>query len=468
MKTARGAAPIREGEPYNLDAERALAGAALMEPALFANTIDPADFWLEVIGEFWMAGHALWSQGVIPDEIRIRDVMTERGVALPFSDTAEWVRLCPSPVYAESYAEIVKRMAQQRRLYDLGLELAQQAQRGEEPAGLYDAFLGRLGELRSKATAHKERMQWSAAELLQMEHVRPPAIVEELLYPGLAILGGPPKRGKSHLVLQLVQAVSTGGTFLGRQVAQGGCLYMALEDPAWRVAERMRAQGWTDASAKADFWTVGSLRAGGGEEVAQAIRQQAYRLVVVDTLSRALTGDQNKGQEMTAALTPVQEAAHAMQCAVLLIDHFNKLGTATAGVDDDGEMEGDPILNLAGSISKSGMADTVLGLYRQRGKRRSVLAVTGRDVEEQAIPIQFDWATRCWQPASEQERTLSTARAEILQAVEDLSGEASYTEVVKAVGKDRGNVYKQLQDLVNMGYLTYSGKRYSLAPERDD
>ena len=34
---------------------------------------------------------------------------------------------------------------------------------------------------------------------------------------------------------------------------------------------------------------------------------------------------------MTVALTPLQEAAHAVKCAVVMVDHHNKIGSATSG-----------------------------------------------------------------------------------------------------------------------------------------
>ena len=310
---------------------------------------------------------------------------------------------------------------------------------------------------------------WTAAELLTTDFQRPPFVVDGLLMAGLTMLGGRPKIGKSWLALQLVQAVGTGGDFLGNRVEQGRCLYLALEDPPWRLAERMKAQNWQDAAAQVDFQTVGGLRAGGGGELAAMIREGSYRLVVVDTLSRALAGDQNDGQAMTAALTPLQEAAHAAKAAVVMIDHHNKIGAATSGAGDGEGLEPDVIVNLAGAISKGGIADSIWGLYRNKGKRGASLVVTGRDIEEQALLLQQDPVTHVWQPMTDggELKPLSVARSEIIQAITDLGGEASFTEVVKATkrDKDSSNVYKRLQDLVNLGFLVYSGKRYALADE---
>jgi hypothetical protein len=344
------------------------------------------------------------------------------------------------------------------------VKIASYRETPEPPAWLNDDSLGAMVNT-SRPAQKPDLTLLSARDLLTREWPAPLWIVPELLPIGLAFLAGRPKIGKSWLALQLVQAVATGGNFLQRQVERGRCLYLALEDPPRRLAERMRAQGWTDYEAQADFATVGSLRAGGGEVLAGVIRERGYKLVVIDTLSRALSGDQNDAQAMTAALIPLQEAAHSAGCCVLLIDHHNKLGAATTGAEDDGS-EADPIVNLAGTIAKGGIADVIFGMYRTKGKRGAVLAVTGRDVEEQSLRIVQDATTRVWQPDDNVLKPqLSRGRADILDAIKNLGGEASYTEVTKAVKMERSNVYHVLQDLVNLGYLVFTNRRYAVICE---
>ena len=75
---------------------------------------------------------------------------------------------------------------------------------------------------------------------------------------------------------------------------------------------------------------------------------------------------------MTEWLTPLQEMAHSQNCAIILVDHHKK----PTGFDQDA------IADILGSTAKGAMADTVLGLYRERGKAGAKLSITGRDVEE--------------------------------------------------------------------------------------
>lgn len=297
----------------------------------------------------------------------------------------------------------------------------------------------------------------TADSILTATYPDPVWAVPGLLPVGLAILAGRPKLGKSWLALQVAQAVAAGGFALGQRVAQGPTLYLALEDAPRRLQERMRLQCWP-AGLPAHFVTLGSglgdLRNGGGGMLAYQIERAGYRLVVVDTLSRAVEGDQNDVAQMTAALTPLQETAHNHNCCVLLVDHHHK-------------MVGNPdaISDILGSTGKAAVVDTALGLYRERGKLGAKLAVTGRDVEERTLELTFDRQTGCWQLADDPTAAVvSPAKQELLEALADLGG-ATLAELAAATGKDKGYLYKALADLVNLGLAAKTGRAYrTVAP----
>ena len=63
-------------------------------------------------------------------------------------------------------------------------------------------------------------------------------LVDGLLAPGLYILGGSPKVGKSWMALQLCLAVCGGKAFLGRKTQRSEVLYLALEDGPQRLHSR--------------------------------------------------------------------------------------------------------------------------------------------------------------------------------------------------------------------------------------
>ena len=79
----------------------------------------------------------------------------------------------------------------------------------------------------------------SAAELMEMTIAPKEFVVREILTPGLSMLGGAPKCGKSWFVLDLCVHVATGEPFLGFPVAKGSAWYISLEDTKedlyWRL-----------------------------------------------------------------------------------------------------------------------------------------------------------------------------------------------------------------------------------------
>ncbi len=314
----------------------------------------------------------------------------------------------------------------------------------------------------------------SARDLLTREWPEPPWVVPGLLPVGLTLLAGKPKVGKSWLALQLVQAVACGGRFLDVPVEQAPCLYLALEDSPRRLATRMKAQGWERLDAVADFVTVGEARdvlplngkTAGAVALGDAIRERGYKLVVIDTLSRAVSGDQNAVDVMTAALTPLQEAAHEHNCAVLVLDHHNKMGAANPYGGGPGmEVQPDPVLNILGSTGKAAMADAIWGLYKAQGKAGAVLAVVGRDVEEKQLLLKHDPLTKCWQSEGDAEAVrVSDARRVVWDSVKEL-GETTCTELAEILGRNKGSVLKDLVKLVGDGLLFRDGNTFRATQE---
>jgi hypothetical protein len=138
--------------------------------------------------------------------------------------------------------------------------------------------------------------------------------------------------------------------------------------------------------------------------------------------------------------------AHDQNCAIALVDHHNKLGST------------DAVAAILGSTAKGAIADTIWGLFRERGKSGARLVVTGRDIEERSLDLRFDGLTGCWQVEGETHALNPTERHRaILEALEDL-GKSGLEDIREAIGWDKGNTYKYTQDLVNEGKVIKTGK----------
>lgn len=286
-----------------------------------------------------------------------------------------------------------------------------------------------------------------AVDLLNMELPPIPWIIPDYLGPGLCILGGRPKIGKSVLSLQLCAAVASGGYFLNKQAARGTVLYLALEDNNRRLQSRLAClqQDLLPGSlaflnAKSFRDEIGPLNTGGSEILAHHIERGGYLLTIVDTLSRSVHGDHNDGPTMISALSPLQEYAIAANRVVLVVDHHTKPKGFSA----------DPIDDILGHTAKTGVSDTIWGIYKERGVSGAKFAICGRDVEETTLEMSFDNENVCWMFVGEAGAVeASGLQNEILETLHTV-GRATPRQISDALGRDwgaRGSLYKVLKQL---------------------
>ena len=286
--------------------------------------------------------------------------------------------------------------------------------------------------------------------LLSTTFPEPVWVIPGLLPAGLSFLAGAPKVGKSWLALQIAKVKASGGTIMNKQVEPGSVLYLALEDNPIRLQKRMIRQSWPP-NLKVHFMDLRSYLAifadlrGGSSVLGTYMEAEKYSLVVIDTLSRACSGDQNDVAEMTQALSPIQALAHNYNCAILVIDHHHKISGDTP----------DAIADILGSTAKGGVADTILGLYRKRGQEFATLNITGRDVEETQLRLKLDKQTGCWLIGDEGD-ALSFQEKELLAALEQLGGEGRNVDIANAVNRKAGPVHKQLVELSEKGKVSLS------------
>ena len=444
--------------PSNENAEKATITTAILysgDAVALAELVAPEDFYNPIHAAIWRGIRELTSVDAPVDIASLADHLEkyEPGNRSWLASLAEFVGnsdTAPTPARAQYHAGLISEAAIRRRAVIAAAELTRAAY---DPKTQLSELTVKIQELQAavRPTSGPTLKLLTADEILTTTWPEPVWAIPGLLPAGLTILAGKPKVGKSWLALQIAQAVAAGGVALNVQVEKGPVLYLALEDTGARLKDRLEKQRWP-IGLPAEFMPlgvfetqVGDLRNGGGERLARQIEARGYRLVVLDTLSRSLNGaniDQLDVADMTAALTPVQEMAHAHNCAVIMVDHHRKgFGPNT---------NPDAIVDLLGSTAKASVADCVWGLYREPGKVKAKLAVTGRDIEEQALALRMDWELGCWQCEGDaDELALTEGRQEVLEALETLGGEATTQELADHTGKDKGNVSRILADLVN-------------------
>jgi len=303
---------------------------------------------------------------------------------------------------------------------------------------------------------------FTAAELEDMRFPEPRWAVEGVLAEGLSLLGGRPKIGKFWLAFALGAAIASGGRALGQiPTEEGDVLYLALEDNKRRLQERMRCimhgGQWPARLHLTNAWPKTGT---GGLDILDewCDAHPEARLLIVDTLARVrpirsgrgdlYAEDYKIGQDLKAL-------ADSHGIAVLVVHHLRKM-------DSD-----DPLELLSGTLGLPGAADSVLVMKRERGKDDATLFVTGRDVEERELAVEWDEALWQWvHRGSSEEYRRSEARKEILELFAKEGEPLSPKDIADAVGKKDKAVRQLLRSMVQDGEVlrhgTSSQSRYTL------
>lgn len=393
---------------------------------------------------------AAWDRGEPADHITVGYDAPELRALASEAQTA-----VPSFLHAPTYAARVAELAERRRMTAIAEQIAGAAVAGDLDKA--DAILATASAPRTK-TRRAARTSYSAADLLSAVFPDPVWLAPGLIPAGMVVLAGRPKLGKSWLALQLAVAVASGGKFLDSDITRRPVLYIALEDSPRRIKDRMNLQRAT-AGADVDFFfefpALSDDRALLALEKLRA--ERSYQLVIVDTLSRALGKvDQNDQVAVGFVVNQLQRWAIEHDLCLLLVDHHKKPSITV----------NDLVSDVLGATSKTAAADAVIGLYRQRGQRDATLKVTGRDIEERELSVEFDRSIGTWILRGDAEQVVNgEANQAIIDALLTL-GQATHREVCEVTGQERSNAFRRLQDMTTRGILRRidgSPARFALA-----
>lgn len=298
-----------------------------------------------------------------------------------------------------------------------------------------------------------KRTSWTAAELMTVVFPAPRWAVPGILPVGLTVFAGAPKIGKSWLVLNLAVAIALGGKALGRiDVTGGDVLYLALEDNGPRLQRRLKAVLGDDPAPARLTLSIACepLTAGGAERITEWLDAHPdARLVVVDVLAR-VRGTKAKNTDAYeadyAAMSVLKRIADDYNVAVDVVHHTRKAESA------------DFLDTVSGSQGIAGGVDTVMVLTRSRGSAGAVLKITGRDVEEAELALNFDAPTGTWKmldgPAGDYD--LSSERRRILTVLRTDEGLAP-KQIAEAAGVKYDVVKHLVRKMVDAGQLDTDG-----------
>lgn len=171
-------------------------------------------------------------------------------------------------------------------------------------------------------------IDWAALEADQ-------GVLEWLCEPFLPVgalvaLYSPPGVGKSLLSLDVAVAIATGGQVLGVQCRQARTIYLDYENTGQDVKDRLHDMGRMGLEGLqnllyASFPTIPPLDTPeGGQALLEAVRATGAAFVVIDTVSRAISGDENEARTWLALYRCTLMPLKREGVTVLRLDHTGK------------------------------------------------------------------------------------------------------------------------------------------------
>jgi archaellum biogenesis ATPase FlaH len=286
----------------------------------------------------------------------------------------------------------------------------------------------------------------------------------------ITILDGDPGMGKSLLALSVAASVSTGQPMPdGTPGKQGSVILIAPEDSAGdTIKPRLKAAGGDPSRvlllntierqnaekikiADRSFTLSREL-----DSLEEAIKQMKAVLVILDPLTAVLGKniDQSRDQNVREVFTPLAQLAERTNCAVLIIRHLSKVGSANL------------LYRGAGSIGI--IAAARLGLIVVQDpddEQKRILATTKNNLSKQASNLTFQvvenergvpyiqWLgeSNYSLKALSNGTNLSIQRQDILRVLNNSKGPLTLKDIADRTGQDYDRLRKTVHRMLRAG-----------------
>lgn len=182
---------------------------------------------------------------------------------------------------------------------------------------------------------HTPKRRPAILHLEEIEALPPPEYLIDGLFPeqGLIIPYGPPKGGKTFVVLSACLHIAGDRPWFGRKVRSGGVIYIAGEGLGGLPLRIRTMRAHYQIPSNIPFWVIpralNFTLPTTAEYLTKLVRDTAgdepIAVVVVDTLARAMPGaDENSAKEVGIAIAVCDQVREELSCAVVPIHHQGK------------------------------------------------------------------------------------------------------------------------------------------------
>jgi len=299
-------------------------------------------------------------------------------------------------------------------------------------------------ELKEEIVLDKKFDDLNTCEYLFEKELKPMEwLINTLIPEGLTILCGASKIGKSWMVLEMALGISSGTSVFDIDVNEHSVLYLALEDTERRLRDRIQKLGYTKPPKNFYYMTKWE-KIGNGciEHLNYCLsKHQDIKFVIIDTLAKIQPEKTGKNlyKHDYETISKIKEIADKFGISIVVLHHSRKSSS------NDGN---DIFEKVSGTTGLMAASDTTIILERGRTLNSGTLKITGRDVEEETLSVDFNNDTCEWTIIGDyvQPKTV-TQQSEIINVLGDKT--CSVSEIRKLLGikfksKESDNLYNVL------------------------
>lgn len=314
-------------------------------------------------------------------------------------------------------------------------------------------------------TANKAKAKLGKSGQALMEKAFEPLryCVDGILPEGVSLLVGPSKVGKSACALGIAASVAIGGKAFGSiSVNPRPVLFCALEDGERRLQDRL-SQILMGEQIGENFsyeTQMPALFTGGLELLEDWLKEHPNAFVVIDVLQKvrpaALPGESVYDRDYRS-ITGLKDLAEQYRASILILHHTRKAESV------------DFVNQINGSMGLSGAVDTILVLNRDRCKGDAKLSISGREVEERELALEFNFPS--WKLLGDADEVgQSQTRRTIIDILHKAGCPLSTKEVfqqyqLQDVTIKYNTIKQRLYHMSKVGQVkTVEGGKYTLPP----
>ena len=338
--------PLRYA-PHNFEAEQALLGAILVDNEVYdrvSGYLEPRHFFDPLHQQIYEAAATLIAAGKHADPFTLK----------PFFDNVEPIDATrtvptylgalgakvPTTINAREYGRTIRDLWIRRRVILIGEEMLTRAYDSPvdfPPITQIDQATGHLQSLGDIAGSERGNLLEYAADA-SVETRAEDLIRDAVPTAALVSFFGPSGGGKTFVAIEMAFSIAQGTPFFGRETTKAPVLYVAVEGKAnlkKRIVAGRNRHGDPGGHLATMTRPVVFGRLPGADsstaEIIRAIRQQTKAaaapvgLVIVDTLARAMAGDnENDAAAMSTVAAQALRITAATGATVLFVHHPGK------------------------------------------------------------------------------------------------------------------------------------------------